>query len=77
MEKESERITKDELGEFLYFMRLSVNMTRDDFSKRIGCSGSQYRKWERGVSVPRDTFLLIENVRNTVKLIQSEMRVGA
>lgn len=65
-----DEITKEELSDFLKFMRKSVNMTQINFAKAIGIAQNQYSRWENGQFKPRNVDAVIEKVRNLVKEIK-------
>lgn len=72
-----EEITKEELSDFLKFMRGSIKYNRLKFSQLIGIDYTRYRNWENGKFMTRDEDTLsnlIHTVRTVVKEIQRDSR---
>lgn len=72
-----EEITKEDLSDFLKFMRESIKYNKLKFSQLIGIDYTSYRNWENGKFMTRDEDTLsnlIYTVRTVVKEIHRDSR---
>ncbi|OHR73970.1 hypothetical protein HMPREF3291_05135 [Bacillus sp. HMSC76G11] len=69
-----EELTAEEIGEFLTYMRLSINMKQGSFADELGIRRSDYNVWENGKFRPRHYERVIHSVR---VLVKQKIREGA
>ncbi|MFY0760229.1 helix-turn-helix transcriptional regulator [Metabacillus dongyingensis] len=70
----NEELTAEEFGEFLRYMRTSINMNQGRFADELGVRRSNYNKLENGKHMPKKCDRLINSVR---VLVKQKIREGA
>lgn len=71
---EYEDLTSEEIGEFLKYMRKSINYTQTRFAEELGVRPASIGHWEKGRYMPKNRGKIINSVR---VLVKQKIREGA
>jgi DNA-binding transcriptional regulator YiaG len=62
-----EEVTREDFAFWIKSMREGLTLSHEEMAEIIGVSPSTVKKYEKGRQLPKDPFLVVNNIRGYIK----------